>query len=402
MARVVLLGDPSLPGFARHRLQLFTRALSGHTLCVLDVRDARLEREFRSFNAEIVVTAGSYAPTRAALALVGEQPLWVDLPGDPFADAQAYGGGDPLVAADAAAVFVPALARGDAFSTISERSRWALLGQLGLLGRVARCPPEQALAEVIPVAWDFGVPPTEQPRVARPRPLRVLLAGSFNTWFDDETLLAGLLLAMQEAPVEVCVLGGPVPGHAETGWRRFCEGARQSSYHHAFSFHPWVPDEEISALTQRCHVGVSLDRPGLEPELGSRTRLLFYLHQGLSLVATTRSELAASLADAGVLHAVAPGSPEALASALLGPLPVPDRSSVAEQYSPARVVLPLQRWAAAPRRAPPSPNADLLQAALIERDRLQAELGAIRSAPLFRFLSGAHAGLRRLRAGRSD
>jgi len=394
VTRIALVGEGPLPGpestetrFASLRLAWFHAALQSHTVELFDsTQPIDRAARARAARCDVVVSAGVYGPTRAALALTDDQPLWVDLPGDPFADAQAVGAlTDPeVVAREAAAVFLPALARGDAFSTISRRSRWSLLGQLGALGRLARTPLGEEWAWVVPSRWAFGGLPEGPPR--RPGPqVRVLLAGSFNTWFDADTALAGLLRAMDAGEVVVEVTGGPVPGHHVDDHHRFREAALASRHAGRFHFHSWVDEPTLARIVARCHVLLCLDRPGFEPELGSRTRVLFALHQGLGVVATPTSELVEELAAGGYVQPVPRGDPAAVAAALLTPGTLPDRGPLRERYG-AGVTDPLVRWVAAPERRRPAPEAGPLLELVRHRDALARELARLHESPAFRLL----------------
>lgn len=393
MARVLLVGEGAPPGpdeaatgFAQLRLaQLRDGLTPDHDVVLATGGDAVAAAA--EVHPDLVVSAGTWAPTRGALAAAGALPLCLDLPGDPFADAQAVAafGDAEAVAEAAAALFAPALCRGDHFLSIGPPSRFALLGQLGLLGRLARTPPGEEWVSVAPIAWSF---PGLGEAAPRPAGTRVALVGSFNTWFDGETLLAGLLRAMDRAPVEVDVVGGPVPGHHEATFAAFRAGARASAHAARFRFHPRLPARDLAGLLARCHVGVSLDRPGYEPELGSRTRLLLYLHQGLRVVATARCALARELAGDGFLTEVPPGDAAAVSAAILAPLPLPDRASLRTRYSVSATTAGLRAWASAPRRAPVTGDPDVLAALRRERDALRRELDAVRASPTWRALDG--------------
>lgn len=368
--KVALVGEPTAAGFAAKRFHHFHRVLraAGHDVLEIDAR-----APVACPAAQVVVSAGIYAPTTAAVQIAGERPLWIDLPGDPFADAQAVvaRGGDPhAVAQDCARVFLPALARADAFSTIGTASRWTLVGQLGLLGRFAG--PDELPIHPVPIAW-----PAEDvlPLRAWPSgPLRVLLAGSFNTWFDEDAVADVLRDAMQRTEVEVDVLGGPgQPG----GYAAFVHRMRDRPVR----FHGWV--EDPAPVYSQCEVLLTLDRPGTwEPMTGSRTRVLTALAAGLRVVASAGPELVDELAEGGHVAAVRTRG-EAL-TALLDRAPAPPVGAVALRYDGTAVLRPLLDWLERPRRARPAAATGALDHALAGRKRAEDELAAIRATWAFR------------------
>lgn len=365
----MLVGEPRARGFAGLRLAHLEAAMrgAGHRVEVVDAH-APTGGE----GGEVVVSAGTYAPTAAAVALAGERPLWIDLPGDPWADAQAVvarGGDGARVSEDCARVFLPALARADAFGTISDASRWTLIGQLGLMGRWVG--PDALPIHVLPIAW----PGPGTPAAARPEgPIRVLLAGSFNTWFDDSAVADVLEAAMARAEVEVDVLGGPgQPG----GYDAFV--ARMAG--RPVRFHGWVDDP--GPVVAGCEVLLTLDRPDVwEPGSGSRTRVLWARAAGLRVVASSGPELIAQLAGMGQVRAVT--SRAESVAALLDRAPPPDPAPIAEAYDPVRIAAPLLRWLEAPARAPEAAVRAPLRQALDRADRAEAELARLRASPTFR------------------
>jgi hypothetical protein len=378
--KVLLVGEPNASGFARQRLAHFEGAIraAGHSVQVLDAAAALPER----VHADVVVSAGMYRPTYAAVRVAGERPLWIDLPGDPYADAQAVvarGGAAAAVAEDCARVFTPALARADAFSTIGDASRWSLVGQLGLLGRSAG--PDQIPIHAIPIAWPGGL---EAPGAPTPRddadagrapgPIRVLLCGSFNTWFDDEAVAAVLCAAMQRADVVVEVTGGPgQPG----GYERFV--ARMSGL--PVRFHGWIRDPR--PIFARSEVLLTLDRGDVwEPGLGSRTRVLTARHAGVRVVASAGPEMVDTLARIGQVRAVR--SQEEAVLAVLDRTPAPDPSPIAALYDAHRIAVPLLRWLEAPIRAPAADVAAPLVHAQRAAERAEAELARVRRSWAFK------------------
>ena len=345
-AGIGLIGDTSpSAGFAALRTAHFLRLLPA-ARCV-DWRDPDLDRILAS--ARALVTAGIYGPTRAALPAARSRPLWLDLPGDPFSDAQAAAhapGGHPDAPRDALHLFSAAIRRADAFSTISTRSRYALLGQLGLAGRLAALPLGYDPVHTLPVAWLFPQPP--HPPKPHQTPLQIALFGSFNTWFDDQTLARALLRALDlGAPLRVRCVGGPTPGHYTAGYDRFRAAVAASPHARAFSFLPELPPHALPAALAPASLTLCLDRPGFEPVFGSRTRLLFALHQGITPITSPTTELAAHLCATGAAHPAR--SEEEVVHLLLRPPPPTDpaiTAAVARRFDPDTIGAPLVRWAA--------------------------------------------------------
>ncbi|MSP57222.1 MAG: hypothetical protein EXR69_16745 [Myxococcales bacterium] len=386
--RVALVGEPRATGFAAARFRHFRSVIEGAGHEVLTV-DAGAESANRAesadraespdqLGADVVVSAGVYGPTEVAVRIAGERPLWLDWPGDPFADGQAVvaRGGDPLrVAEDCARVFLPALARADAFSTIGDVSAHTLIGQLGMLGRWVG--PDQLTIATIPIAWPgSGATLTATGGADRTSgPVRVLLSGSFNTWFDDDAVAAVLEGAMERSPVEVDVTGGPgQPG----GYARFVERFKATG---AVRFHGWLPDPR--AVTEACEVLLTLDRRDVwEPLCGSRTRVLTGRASGLRVVASAGPQLITELAARGQVRAVT--STEAAIAAILDRTPPPDPAWIAERYDPVTVARPLLAWLRSPRRAPGFLVERPLELALRGRERAERELAALRRTWAFR------------------
>jgi len=360
----------------------------------------------REHEPELWVSAGPYLPLHCA-KLVRDLPYWADLPGDPFAEAQARADrlapdtpSEPLPQGPwqaHAAVAIAAMERADAFSVCSGPQRHALLGQLGVLGRLALSRPDRPWAAVIPPAYDFDLPQGEPRPRASSSPLVVVLAGGFNTWLDEDTTLRGLLAAMDRGlPITVRVTGGAIPGHHSAGWEAFERGVAASPHAHRFELLGWVPHGELPAMLAGAHLLLCVDRPGAEPVLGSRTRLIFGLHQGLALMATTPGELEKDLADRGYLTPLSEASPQVLADALEaivasgcdGGSVSQAQAWLAQAHDPHRLAAPLLRWAQTPARAPQGSSGALEISAQLEATR--GELAGVYATPTWRLLSSLH------------
>ncbi len=382
MNKLAIIGDLRGAGFAALRTWHFRRLRPDAE--VFDWRDADLQR--RVAGARAIATAGIYGPTRAAMAVVGDRPLWLDLPGDPFADAEAAAlRGQVDAPAEARRVFVPAIGRADAFSSISHRSRDALQGQLGMLGR-------DVPIAVIPVPYAFPQPEAAVRNVSHGSdPIRVGLIGSFNTWFDEQCLADALIGLAGRRAVQIRVIGGDVPGHFSVGYenfRRQLEAARLP-----VTWLPVVEDAALPAALADAEVGVVLDRPGWEPHFGSRTRLLFYLWMGMRVVATCRCEQSQLLTKQGFVQEVPVGDTSGVIQALQERRPLPDRSALRRDWDPEGPGQALRDWV--PQRQKAASEGELLADLLRQREQLRVELESLRASPTWKLLDR----LNRLRRG---
>jgi glycosyltransferase involved in cell wall biosynthesis len=345
-----------------------------------------------SLRPDLVVAAGGYHAARAVVQLKTEAPRWIDLAGDLAAEGQlrAAEDGDGALR-DALAVLAQALLVGDRFSVVGPSQRLALLGQLGLAGRLT---PETVGEEPIAVVPLSAEGPTAPPPLPEGG-LQILWSGSYNAWMDAETLWAALEQVLARRPeVVFASTGGAVPGHAEDRHAAFWRRASASPLAPRLRDHGRLPRGRALEVLACSHVVVCTSRPCLEAELGSRQRLVEALAYGRPVVATASGDLAREIERGGAGLVVPPSDPAALAAALLRL--AEDRTLLAScargaralweaMATPARAAAPLRAWAAEPRRWPGSVLA-APRAADTERLRLQAEITAIRGSRTFRAL----------------
>ena len=384
MARILLIGRGPLPsvdapqmGFSQLRTQAFLDALTaaGHDVRLVSLvpspstqsldgwsgiaeireegADWIAEATSLSEDAEIVVSAGPYNPGRLAVAVAGPRPLWVDIPGDPSAELAALARVTPgglstaqLAAAHSGAISV--LSRADGISVISDAQRLATLGQLGLIGRLLSDETTPTLS-TIPISGGIA---GRTPRTQHRSDGRVVaLAGAFNPWVDVDGLIATLSGFLDLRPdARVVCTGGGIPGFYEAGFERFKAWAETRKTR--VTVHGWLPHAEMLSRLQKAHIGLSLDAPGPEPELGSRTRLLLYAELGLTPASTVRCELTQQWADAGALMALPSDSPSDAARVLAETVLDPSLAERAAALCPSasEVCKPLEAWCDAPSR----------------------------------------------------
>ena len=437
MATVVLIGNGPLPyseanyvSFPQLRFEQFLRGLlvGGHIVRVVSVESKPVVTDIEGdgwvgiaveaesagwvektlafiakFEPECVIAAGPYNSVRLATLVCGELPLWVDIPGDPFAEAQVKDTLNSSVAATAtmAAAYSASFARGDRFSAISCSQRAALLGQLGICGRLPSAPLEHNWVSVIPGAYAFGEVTPKSVKDRTGDQLVVALVGGYNTWFDGDSLLEGLLLAMDKNDsLSVVSTGGSVPNHHNETYERFLEGALSSRHSEQFTFHGWLPHAKVFDVLEGAHVGVTMDRAGAEAELGARTRVIFFLHQGLEVITTTGSDFTKEMVDRGFALGVAVGDSSGLADAL-GQLANQNSSGRVESaqrhlerhHSIEVLAVDLNEWVLAPSRVDSIETPLSLVSCELESTR--GELRAVYSSITWRVLGRLFRALKR-------
>ncbi len=280
-----------------------------------------LDRLVASFAPDVVVGATA-VPSRRAAEVAGERPLWVDFFGDPMAEAQAkaavHPDGDHLTAYWR--LTADLLERGDAFSAVSERQRLALIGQLGLAGRLNRATCGHQLVHTVPLCAGAAdrvsdaVPPEE----LDDGDFVVLWSGGYNTWCDVETLFRALERAMeQNGAIRFVSTGGGIEGQDVTTYGRFRELVAGSRFGDRFHLKGRLPERRAAGYLARADLGVVTEKPIAERLLGGSARLLGWMSAGLPFVCARLSEVSVEAEGSGLGTTYPPGDAEALAERIL-------------------------------------------------------------------------------------
>jgi hypothetical protein len=185
-------------------------------------------------------------------------------------------------------------------------SRFALLGMLSLLGRIApgHADPGDDLLDV-PLG---AAPAPASPPAATDPPLpadaeTVLWPSGTYVFFDaDRALAAFERVAARRPRAHLLVAGGVVPGGAAAdvaNFERFAARANASSAASRIRFVDWMPYASRGAMYAAAKVAIVLTRPGPEDELSWRNRVVDAVAAGLPTVVDGASELTRIVADAG-------------------------------------------------------------------------------------------------------
>jgi len=252
-------------------------------------------------------------------------PFWADVFGDLMAEAQAKAAahGSDLSVVRFWTTLRAVLERGDRFSAVSDAQASALVGQLGLAGRLGSATAGQNLVSVIPCAGESReavvADAIVRGRIVPREAFVVLWSGSFNTWCDIETLVEGVERAMElRDAIHFVATGGGVAGHDERTVGRFADLVARSRFRDRFHVEGWVRDDLLPAYYEEADVGVCVERDLYERRLGSENRVVQWLVHGLPTVTTGLSELGRSLVGEGACFPTTSGDPEELATVLVG------------------------------------------------------------------------------------
>ncbi len=385
----VLLGQGPLPSssepfctFPQLRTWSLWKSLSqwcrkeGHTLELLLLDDREQPETYNVYaakdmqalyqrvqSADAIITAGPFLPLIALLHLPTDIPLWLDYPSDPLADREAKHALSSLNNEEWC--FVSELVdyaqkRADAIGVISHRQRWATTGQRLWL----HCP--SIPIHHLPIAFDFPMSMVHQSHGQD-----ILLAGSNNAWLN----IPKLEQALQNQTVH-CT-GMDVP-HLEESSHRLPP---------SWTVHGWLSTPDLQKVIKTCQFGVWADRHGTEPLLGSRTRALFYLWNGLTPIGDTTTELASLLYEAQSMRSWEDSNP-------FQPVNIHQVQEFCRKtFAPDNIYQPLFSWMKSPSKTHPLRQSETL---LSENRRLRQTLQNIYNTPTWRWGSKLHGWINRI------
>ena len=229
---------------------------------------------------------------------------------------------------------------GDAFSTVSDAQRWALIGELGLAGRLNSLTNGVDLVHTIPCGAEEDDYRHEE-RVLRGIDVDdddfvVLWSGGFNTWTDVDTMFGALSVAMDRDPsIRFVATGGQIDGHDELTYPRFVDLIESSPHRDRFTLKGWIPRELVPNYYFEADVGINCEKDIYEVRLGSKHRILDWSRAALPVVTTRVTELSEAVEADGV-----------------GFVGRRFRRAMRRRYGFEVSTEALRRWAASPAAAP--------------------------------------------------
>ena len=302
------------------------------------------------------------SPHPAELAVLSETslPLWIDMNGMHPAEINLTAdqpGVPRLEMIRILALENLLLQRGDFFSAPSSRQICSILGELYLTGRIG----SDSRTSIPAVAIPHCALPAEQskPDKSPGAPFMIISTGSFNSWFDPETLYKGLEYSMGKSDsIRFTATGGLLPYAAER-YEIFLDLVEHSPFRNRFEMKGWVSKEELEEIQKSASAAVYTDIPGGETFLGARTRAIDWINRGIPVVCTAGAEISDDIRSFGLGIVAEQGNWQALGEAFLALEKQPEiRSSIVEAQSVWRhgagsmenVFRPLVSWCSNPMR----------------------------------------------------
>jgi glycosyltransferase involved in cell wall biosynthesis len=323
------------------------------------------DKLIQEVDPDCVVGATAY-PSYVAVTYAGERPTWVDVFGSFLAEAQAKAAvyNDNSFLEHFVRIISQLVNLGDMFSTVSERQKYELIGQLGVAGRLVAETFRYDFVCPIPCGVEeLSFPPAVDPTGGKGVDAFVVLwSGGFNTWTDVATLFLGMEKAMSASPtVNFVSTGGDIRGHDEKTYAEFARMVDASDYRDRFHLKGWVRRSEALSYYGAASVGINIDASHYEVAFGSRNRILEWALAGLPAISTDLCELTGELSREGLLFPVPVGDPGALAERVLELAGDPEtlkraglrlKSFVLEKYSFEKTTECLRDWVRDPVHAP--------------------------------------------------
>ena len=263
-----------------------------------------LKEIFNLFNPDCIIGCTFY-PSYVASKLLNniskenQVPFWADLFGHVMAEAQARAfidNSDDCLFHYWNSEF-NILTTADMFSCVSQRQSYALIGELGAVGRLNKYTSGYEFTTTIPC----GMPDEEfsyEKNVLRGKnqisqdDFVVLWTGGYNTWTDVDTLYEGLIKAMNKNPkIKFVSTGGEIPEQDLKTYPHFLELINNGQFKQNFIMNGWINGSDVPNYYFESDLGINIDKNIYEVKLGSKNRILDWMRAGLCVLSSNVCEL---------------------------------------------------------------------------------------------------------------
>lgn len=293
--------------------------------------DPSLFRHLRHFirqtsPIDMVVGINFFPCFLASKEIPKDIPFWADMNGWALAEKQAQ------AAALQSNAYIPSaqkmertiLARADKISVVSNPQKYAVFGEMAMLGLLTK---DNFCHSIVEVVENSCRPLTHQEKTSPTRfrgnifPQNAIVAtwiGGMNAWADEKTLFEACEIAMAKmANFHFVMTGESLLGIDEESYPRFQKRVAESRFHERFHLLGWIPSEQVPSLLSEANMGINVDRFCIETETGARNRINEMLRFGLPIVTTAGSEIAEYIEQYGAGKTCPSGSSEEIAQALI-------------------------------------------------------------------------------------
>ena len=335
-----------------------------------------LEKICNEFQPNCIVSASSFLPSFLAVQLRIDIPIWIDQSGDLMSEAQmrAFVEKDNSYIYEFWRIEREILERGDIFSSISSSQRYSLIGKLGAKGRLNKETVGYEFAYVIPNGIDGYKEKKDcsannsiiRGKYVKKDDFVILWSGSYNTWTNVDVLFSALEKAMDKnKKIKFVSTGGAVPTHNEVTYSHFLDLVNNSRFKNRFIMLGWVPAKDLSKVYLESNLGINIDRPCYEAQLGSRNRILAWMAAGLPGLSTNFCELTQILEEKKLGFTFSSENSDALSKLmlklssqkkLLSQYARRAKNFVQKEFTYEKTTKPLRVWVKNPKHSPDKIN----------------------------------------------
>lgn len=296
-------------------------------------------------------------------------PFWADLFGHVMAEAQAraYIDGNDECLFHYWNSEYNIVSNADIFSCVSSRQKYALIGELGAVGRLNKYTSGYDFTNIIPCGL-LQEEYSHTKKVFRGKnrikndDFVVLWTGGYNTWADVDTLFKGLILAMEKnSKIKFVSTGGEIPEQDMKTYPRFLSMINSSPYKDRFVMKGWVAGEDVPNYYLEADVGINIDKDIYEVRLGSKNRILDWFRAGLCVLSSNVCELTDIIEKEKIGYTFKPYDSKDLSAKLIylanHPHEVKKTAIAGKKYGLLnfnfnKTTEELQKWAASPTFSP--------------------------------------------------